>query len=317
MTIYGSFTAYDGVMALIVFFTVVHGYWKGAAWQIAPIMSLVLGYMIAMPMSVTTAHYFGDPPQNRLFALVSIYIGVALIVYLMVRSFRAGIEKAKLTEFDRHIGALLGFVKGVLVTLAATIILLIYSTTARDLILKSESSTIAAKIINAVYPILPQALHTLLRPYLVQLKDELPIDLHESNPDGTYQDAPPSGVSPLSPTNSTARRRLSDDDYVPLPNRRARMLVEDDEEDDGLPAAAPPRSRTLQPERPAPTAKRQYDSAASTNRRYTTPTRDSYEQSGDNYEQPVQRPLTPTPSDDDVDDPFSPRNSRRPVRSQR
>ena len=309
MTVYGSFTAYDGVMALIVFFTVVHGYWKGATWQIAPIMSLVLGYMIAMPMSVTMAHYFGDPPQNRLFALVSIYIGVALIVYLMVRSFRAGIEKAKLTEFDRHIGALLGFVKGVLVTLAATVILLIYSSTARDLILKSESSTIAAKIINAVYPILPQALHTLLRPYLVQLKDELPIDLHESNPDGAYPDAPPSGVSPLSPTNSSARRRLNADDYVPLPNRRARMLVED-EEDDGLPAAPPPRSRSVQPERPAPTAKRQYDSAASTNRRYSTPNRDT-------YEQPLERPLTPTPSDDDADDPFSPRNSRRSTRSQR
>ena len=65
MTLYGGITVYDGVMALIVFFTMVHGFWKGATWQIAPIMSLVLGYMIAMPMSVTTAHYFGDPPQNR------------------------------------------------------------------------------------------------------------------------------------------------------------------------------------------------------------------------------------------------------------
>src|SRR5580693_4515957 len=114
MTIYGGVTMYDGVMALVVIFATIHGYWKGATWQIAPIMSLVLGYMIAMPMSVTTAHYFGDPPQNRLYALVSIYIGVSLIVYLMVRSFRAGIDKAKLTEFDKHIGALLGLVKGLL-----------------------------------------------------------------------------------------------------------------------------------------------------------------------------------------------------------
>ena len=94
MTAIGGVTAYDGVMLLVVFFTTIHGFWKGATWQIAPIMSLVLGYMVAMPMSVTAAHYFGEPPQNRLFALVTIYIGVSLVVYLLVRSFRAGIDKA-------------------------------------------------------------------------------------------------------------------------------------------------------------------------------------------------------------------------------
>jgi uncharacterized membrane protein required for colicin V production len=162
-------TVYDGVMALIVFFTVVHGFWRGAVWQVAPIMSLVLGYMVAMPMSVTTAQYFGPPPTNRLFALVTIYILVSMVVYLTVRSFREGIDKAKLTEFDRHLGAILGGVKGVLVTLSATCILLIYFPMTRDMILKSESSTIAAQLISRIYPILPLAMHNILDPYLKQL----------------------------------------------------------------------------------------------------------------------------------------------------
>ena len=134
-------TAYDGVMAAIVLFTVVHGYFKGAAWQFAPIISLVLGYMIAMPMSVTMAHYFGPPPFNRLFALVTIYILVAITVYLAVRTFRAGVDKAKLTEIDRQLGAALGGVKGILLTLVATCALLIYFPQMRDVILKSESSS--------------------------------------------------------------------------------------------------------------------------------------------------------------------------------
>ena len=224
-----TMTVYDGVMALVVFFTTLHGFWKGATWQIAPIMSLVLGYMVAMPMSVTTAHWFGDPPQNRLFALVTIYIGVSLVVYLLVRSFRDGIEKAKLTEFDRHLGALLGALKGILLTLSTTVILLIYSATAREIILKSESRTIAAKIINAVYPILPQAMHKLLSPYLHQLDGELPLDLHETDPEGFLNSTTlPSRGSPLTPTSNARRAPFEVQDYSHEPPRRSRPLVDED-----------------------------------------------------------------------------------------
>lgn len=308
MTLYGGVTVYDGVMALIVFFTTVHGFWKGATWQIAPIMSLVLGYMIAMPMSVTTAHYFGEPPQNRLFALVTIYIGVSLIVYLMVRSFRAGIDKAKLTDFDRHIGALLGLVKGVLVTLAITVIMLIYSPPARDQILKSESSTIAAKIINAVYPILPQAMHQILRPYLNQLNGELPLDLHDTETDGTLNsNVLPDGGSLLTPTNSKARRKLDDDDeFDPVPRRRSRQVA--DEDDQVTPYARPPRRQPNRVDDDEPQYNRRYDSAVRPRTRSSWDDRPAADESP----RPV---LVPTPIDDD--DPFHPGNSGRTPTRQR
>jgi len=305
MSIYGSVTVYDGIMALIVFYTTIHGFWKGATWQIAPIMSLVLGYMIAMPMSVTTAHYFGEPPQNRLFALVTIYIGVSLIVYLMVRSFRAGIEKAKLTEFDRHIGALLGLLKGVLLTLAITITLLIYSTTARDLILKSESSTIAAKIINTIYPILPQAMHQILSPYLHQLDGELPLDLHDS--DGTLNPnmLPDQNPAGLTPTNARAARAY-DDEVPAAPRRRTRTVV--DEDDEAYPPARPPRRRTPQYADPNEQDDRPVNSARRSNRRYDDEERDS------NLQQ--SRPsLVPTPIGDD--DPFRTSNPDRSMQPRR
>ena len=273
MTALGGVTAYDGVMALIVFFTTIHGFWKGATWQIAPIMSLVLGYMVAMPMSVTTAHWFGEPPQNRLFALVTIYIGVSLVVYLMVRSFRDGIDKAKLTEFDRHLGALLGALKGILLTLSITVVLLIYSTMARDIILKSESSTIAAKIINAVYPILPQAMHQLLRPYLHQLDGELPLDLHDSDSETLLNNTTlPKRGSPLTPTNSRARR-VPIDDFAPEPTRRSRRVFNEEYDDDGRAPARPPRRSSTQPDERDPQNWR-HDSATRSNRRDPTEDRD-------------------------------------------
>lgn len=302
MTLYGGVTAYDGIMALIVLFATVHGYWKGATWQIAPIMSLVLGYMIAMPMSVTTAHYFGDPPQNRLFALVTIYIGVSLVVYLMVRSFRAGIDKARLTEFDRHIGALLGLVKGILLTLAITVIMLIYSPMARDQILKSESSTIAAKIINAVYPILPQAMHQILLPYLQQLNGELPLDLNSPQTNGTSNNVLPDGPSLLTPTNARAGRAFDDDEeaVAPAPRRKSRTFVDEDE--DVSRPASPSRRQPSRYDDSDSQDRRQIGSSAQVNRRYP-----SNDQSlPDDSLRPT---LTPTRIEED--DPFAPSNSRR------
>jgi uncharacterized membrane protein required for colicin V production len=288
-------TVYDGVMALIVFFTTIHGFWKGATWQIAPIMSLVLGYMVAMPMSVTTAHWFGQPPQNRLFALVTIYIATSLVVYLLVRSFREGIDKAKLTEFDRHLGALLGALKGILITLSTTVILLIYSTTAREIILKSETSTIAAKIINAVYPILPQAMHQLLAPYLQQLENELPLDLHEQPVDSRpYSNTLPDRGSPLTPTSSTARRAPFGQ-YAPEPARRY-IPETDDNIEERVPARSQRRPSSAPIDDRDPQPARRYDSAASTNRRATV--------NDQIVPETTQRPvLVPTPAIQE-DDPF-------------
>ncbi len=259
-------TPYDGVMAVIVLFTVIHGYFRGAAWQTAPIISLVLGYMIAMPMSVTMAHYFGPPPLNRLFALVTIYLLVAITVYLMVRSFREGVDKAKLTEVDRQLGAVLGGVKGVLLTLVATCALLIYIPPMREIILKSESSSIAAKIISQIYPILPKAMHTLLDPYLKKLEGQLPIDetggdgfqssgpvAPRSNPqppsssdDSQFHLDPTAAIPDIIPNAPRARRaplRSSPEPLEPAsPAPRRRPVVKSAQEDDPFEAADPDRA---------------------------------------------------------------------------
>ena len=304
MSAFSGVTVYDGVMALIVFFTTVHGFWKGATWQIAPIMSLVLGYMVAMPMSVTTAPYFGSPPQNRLFAMVTIYIATSLVVYLMVRSFREGIDKAKLTEFDRHLGALLGALKGILLTLSITVILLIYSTMAREIILKSESSTIAAKIINAVYPILPRAMHQLLAPYLRQLDGELPLDLSGHDTETLLNnDTLPERRSPLTPTSSSVRR-VPANGFDSDPRQRSSLEL-DEEDDYGRPAARPPRRPSAGREID-PRVSGRSDSASRLDRRL--PLEDT-----SNFAEPAvpkRRAYVPAPTTED-DDPFIPANPNR------
>lgn len=212
-------TIYDALMLLIVIVGVVQGAWRGMAWQIAPIASLVCGYIIAYPMSVTAAQYFGKPPLNRLWAMIAIYLVVSMVVYMIVRSIRHSLEQMKLVEFDRHLGAVLGGLKGGLFAVAITIGLITVSDQARDMILKSESSTIAARTMNTISPILPKALNDLVAPYVKNLNDQLPNIA--DNPTFTFP-APPVLIPNRTATRSDSLakpKRYTDDGLAPLPDR--------------------------------------------------------------------------------------------------
>ena len=277
-------TIYDGVMGLIVLYTIVHGFWRGAAWQIAPIVSLVAGYMIAMPMSVTAAHYFGQPPLNRLFALVTIYILVSLTVYLFFRSFREGVEKAQLTEFDRHLGAILGGLKGVIVTLSATCILLIWFPPSRETILKSNSSTIASKLISTIYPVLPHAMHLILEPYLHKLGDQLPIELQDPH------NAPGFERATTTTSRSQPKTLPRSQPRQPLDDGRSRLQPTSFDDDD----AAPVRRPRTAPQSPTPRSPRM--------------------QEEDDFTLPARRNNT-APRDYAPDDSFNPPTTARPIKT--
>lgn len=239
-----TLTVYDGVMLMIVLACVIQGAWRGMVWQIAPIASLVLGYVVAYPLSERLAPYFGQPPTNRLLAMVAIYLAVSLAVYLMVRSIRESLERMKLVEFDRHLGALLGGVKGVLFTIVLTIGLLTLSPQARPIILPSETRTIAARVMNTISPILPPAFNDMIRPYVEKLHEGV-----SRETESTVVIEPP--VVP-SPRTSTARRdpvlrpprRDDNDGFVP-PARDADVPFE-------MPDEPAPRRRLRTNEPPSP-----------------------------------------------------------------
>lgn len=232
-------TVYDGLMLLIVLVAVVQGAWRGMAWQVAPIASLVIGYIVSYPMSPQLAPYFGKPPLNRLWAMIAIYLMVSMVVYMVARSIRHSLEKLRLVEFDRHLGAILGGVKGVLFTVVLTIGLVTVSDQAREIILKSESSTIAARLMNTISPILPTQLNDLVAPYVKNLNDHLP-EIAD-NPTFTLPKPPsliPSRIS--TQDNLSKPKRFDDND----PFSDAPMNDDFGQDFPDFPAAPSPKPRT-------------------------------------------------------------------------
>jgi membrane protein required for colicin V production len=165
--------AFDLAMLGVVLAATIWGAWKGMAWQLAAFASIVLSYVVALKASGPMAeHFSAEAPWNRFLAMLVIYLAVSLIVWLLFRAVHGMIERVKLVEFDRQIGALFGALKGVVLCLAITFFTVTLSEDARQLILTTYSGRYAAQIIDWAHPIMPPEIHDVLEPYIHQLDQD-------------------------------------------------------------------------------------------------------------------------------------------------
>jgi membrane protein required for colicin V production len=165
---------YDILMLVILAGATLFGAWKGVAWQVASLASLVLSYLVALRWSEPVSQYFGKPsPWDRFLAMLVLYAVSSLIVWWLFRYVRTWIDRVQLKGFDHQLGALLGAAKGVLWCIGITFFAITLSPTARDKILHARSGYYIAVLLNRADPVIPNELHEMLDPYLKKLEKEL------------------------------------------------------------------------------------------------------------------------------------------------
>ena len=171
---------YDIVLALVVIAGILQGAWRGLAWQAAPIASLVLGYVVAFPLSEDLAPWFGEQaPTNRYLAMLVLYLAVSLSVYLLASSFKQYIVRLKLEEYDRHLGSIFGGFKALLFALVVTFFAVALSPTARDHVLQTRSGYAFAVVLDKFHSVMPQAMHDVLDPYIHRVDSRIVEDFHD------------------------------------------------------------------------------------------------------------------------------------------
>lgn len=165
---------YDIAMLAVLGLATLMGLWKGMAWQLASLGSLVLSYFLALKFSAQLAPVFGSTaPLNRFVAMLVIYLVTSVVVWLGFRFVARFLDKIKLRDFDHQVGALFGFVKGVLLCLAVTFFALGLSDALRDHILATKSGHYMAVFIDKAEAIMPPEIHKVLDPYLNKLEQRL------------------------------------------------------------------------------------------------------------------------------------------------
>lgn len=159
---------YDIVMLVVLIGTALFGAIKGFAWQLASIGSTVVSYVVAYnfrePLSQSI---HAEPPWNRFLAMLILFIGTSLVIWVAFRMVSNTIDRLRLKEFDRQIGAMFGLAKGGLYCILMTMFgVTLLGDSIREKIVVSRSGHYIASVLDRSEAIIPEEFQEVVGPYL-------------------------------------------------------------------------------------------------------------------------------------------------------
>ncbi len=185
---------YDLLMLVILVMAGVFGAWKGLAWQVASIASLVVSCIVAIRFSAPVAPYlYGQEPWNRFLAMLILFLATSLAIWVLFRLVAGFIDRVKLKEFDRQMGALFGVGKGVLFCLVITFFAVTLAEGSRQAVLNSHSGKFTAKLLQKATPVMPEEVRDALGKYIDEFERKLDPN---TPPDVPLEELPKLGRNP-------------------------------------------------------------------------------------------------------------------------
>jgi len=131
---------YDLMMLGILAAAALLGYFKGIVWQIAWIAGIAASTFVALRFAGHVAPFVGQQaPWNRLIAMLAVYVGTSLVVWLVFRVVSGAINAIHLSSFDHQLGLLLGLAKGALMCIVITFFTVTLAPGYRDQVVTSRS----------------------------------------------------------------------------------------------------------------------------------------------------------------------------------
>jgi membrane protein required for colicin V production len=184
---------YDIIMLAVLAGATLFGVWKGMAWQVASLASVVLSAAVAVHSSAAIAPYFpGQEPLNRFAAMAVLYVVTAGAIWILFRLVSDIIDRVRLKEFDRQLGATFGLAKGLLYCIVITFFAVTLSKSTGQMVLESRSGDLIARAIPNANRVLPDD----VRKYLGEYIDELDKGLQAARQEAELQKAIPQNAVP-------------------------------------------------------------------------------------------------------------------------
>lgn len=178
---------YDLLMILVLAAATLFGFWKGMAWQIASLASLVVSYFAALRYADRVAPMISDhAPWNKFVAMLAIYIITSFFIWTAFRLVSGAIDRVKLDGFDHQMGAMIGFAKGVLLTIAITFFAVtILPQAQKDMIIASRTGEYIVRFLDKTDTIVPPEIHDVIHPYVERIEKQLDPNYQPHSPMGS------------------------------------------------------------------------------------------------------------------------------------
>jgi len=164
---------YDLVMLGVLAAAAVLGYFKGMVWQLAWIAGIAASTFVSFRFGPVLAPYFGtQAPWNRMVAMLALYAGTSIAVWLVFRTISGAINAVHLSAFDHQMGLLFGLAKGALLCVVITFFSVTLAPAYRNQIVSSKSGRLVAELIVRADTYLPKEIHDTVDPFVKQFEQQ-------------------------------------------------------------------------------------------------------------------------------------------------
>jgi membrane protein required for colicin V production len=168
-------SSYDIFMLVVLGAATAWGAYKGLAWQVASLSAIFVSYFVALRFREPVSRLLpAQEPWNRFLAMLLVYIACSLVIWMVFRFVSEIIDRVKLKEFDRQIGALLGFAKGVLLCVIITLFAVtLTGDQRRQSIVNSRSGHYISKVLAGTSRWIPPEARQVVQPHLERWNQRL------------------------------------------------------------------------------------------------------------------------------------------------
>ena len=148
-------TTFDIIVFSILGLSLVLSLFKGLVKEIFSLLSYLGGYLMAAHYQQSFAQVFIEIIPSKaiakLIAFIAIYIFTAIIIALIGRVFRSMIISAtKLSIFDRLLGGIVGFGKGLIIIVAIIYPIQFFPNISQKLTQDSQTAPYLAKVLQLI-----------------------------------------------------------------------------------------------------------------------------------------------------------------------
>ena len=172
---------YDILVVCVLLFFLVRGAARGLVWQLAGILGILLCVTFAGTASKVIGPHINLPqPTNQWAVMFITYLLASLVAFGFARTLNGWIETMQMKEYNRHLGAVFGLLKGALLVLIMTFMIVTFSEKSRNSLKDSRSAHVAARVIHQIEPLIPDKLNAAVGKY-IQMFDATGFVAHDPN----------------------------------------------------------------------------------------------------------------------------------------
>jgi uncharacterized membrane protein required for colicin V production len=111
----------DAIIIGLVVANAILGYAIGLIWQVALMLTLIVGsiaaWLLSVPLAYVLSPLFDDPYVPRVLAFFLIFGMVSMTIRLIASVLRAYLERRQLQEHDRKVGLVFGIVNALVISM--------------------------------------------------------------------------------------------------------------------------------------------------------------------------------------------------------